>query len=438
MKRIISIMLTALLICTLTACSDQLDDPSTVPESSNPAITPERETYLAMDIFSDEFNPFGMDWPFTVFEASFSKGSDKFEGKSRFVLSMTGEGNMYACIAYLADISGLGLDEDGKFAILNDYLKNGGFYEFEGTDDRIVTIRQANPNDDRYEYVEADGSHGASGGGCVIDISFYVDEPDVMKYTHLIQDNYDLITLSSIGDYFDTTTDFNESGITVNLYKDEVVTSVVYYVQDTESIRQDIVANVESDWWEWGGNQITWISYNDMIGNNLTFDIDANAITIDQKNKDLNSVPISEGSLTALGFVFDEAGICGVYEDREPHYKSVAIARPEWGEFTEGWNIEFMDTDIKGYSLRITFHASENKYRVSLDKDGKSCSYEGFFDRDEFGWEYPNIEMVHEMFGDAFDSEGKNIYYPALDHFEQYVHDHFDMSIDELYLASKQ
>ncbi len=46
--------------------------------------------------------------------------------------------------------------------------------------------------------------------------------------------------------------------------------------------------------------------------------------------------------------------------------------------------------------------------------------------------------MVHEMFGDAFDSEGKNIYYPALDHFEQYVHDHFDMSIDELYLASKQ
>jgi hypothetical protein len=42
------------------------------------------------------------------------------------------------------------------------------------------------------------------------------------------------------------------------------------------------------------------------------------------------------------------------------------------------------------------------------------------------------------MFGDAFDSEGKELYYPALAYFEQYVQEHFGMSVDELYAAPKQ
>jgi hypothetical protein len=85
-----------------------------------------------MDIFGDALNPCGMDWPFTVFEASFSKGSNKLDGKCPFTLSMTGEGNMYACVAYQADVAGLGLDEEGKFALLNAYLENGGFVSSRG------------------------------------------------------------------------------------------------------------------------------------------------------------------------------------------------------------------------------------------------------------------------------------------------------------------
>ena len=97
-----------------------------------------------------------------------------------------------------------------------------------------------------------------------------------------------------------------------------------------------------------------------------------------------------------------------------------------------------MDTDIKGYSLRITWHASEGMYRIAIDKDGESCSYECYPEKDQFGWEYPDIETVHRMFGDAFDSEGKELYYPALAYFEQYVQEHFGMSVDELYAAPKQ
>jgi hypothetical protein len=127
-----------------------------------------------------------------------------------------------------------------------------------------------------------------------------------------------------------------------------------------------------------------------------------------------------------------------VYEEREPHYKSIAIARPEWGEFPEDWNIEFMDTVINGYSLRITYHANDGRYHISLDKDGESCAYDCYPDKDEFGWEYPDIETVHRMFGDAFDSQGKELYYPALAHFEQFVQERFGMSVDELYVAPKQ
>ncbi len=458
MKRTISAILAALLICTLAACSNQPVEPTEPPESpptsSNPVVTPdnstppestsdptpEREPYSAMDIFGAEFNPFGMERPdiFTVFEASFSKGSNKFEGKCPFSLSMTGEGNMYACIAYQADVAGLGLDEGGKFELLEEYRANDYFCEFEGADGQIVTIRQATPDDDRYEYVEADGTHDFTGGGCVIDITYYVDEADVEKYTQLVQDNYDLNALSPIADYFDTATDFSECGISVNLHKDEAKTFVVYYVPDVETIRQNIAENVDSDWWEWYGNMETYIAYNDAIGNKLTFDSKGGAVTIEQSNKDFNLPPVTEGSLTALGFGFDDAGTCGVYEEREPHYKSVAIARPEWGEFDGGWNIEFMDTDINGYSLRITYHASEGKYQISLEKDGVGCSYQSYPATDDKGWEEPDLDTVHRMFNDAFGTKEKELYYAPLEYFEQYVQEHFGMSVDELYAAPKQ
>ena len=453
MKRVLSALLVVMLAASLAACSSQpieptdappqetaapsaLPDDSTPPEPT-PEPTPEREPYAALDILEAEFNPFGMDMPITVFAASFNKGSDKMEGKAQFVLSMTGSGNMFAVVAYQADVAGLGLDDAGKMELLDEYAANDGFLEFTGKDGRIVTIKRADPNDDRYEYVESDGSHGISGAGCVVELTYNVPDADIEKYTQLVRDNYSVDALMPIADFFDTNTDFAECGITVNVFKDEAHAYAAYRLPNVEAVMQDMRSNGDAKWWEWDGMMQTAFMH-DNIESKLTFDTEDGAITVEQRQTEISAQPAAEGSLDALGFGFDDAGMCGVFEDREPHYKSVAIARPEWGEFSEGWNIEFMDTDIKGYSLRITYHAEDGRYHISVDKDGESCAYDCYPEKDEFGWEYPDIETVHRMFGDAFDSQGKELYYPALAHFEQFVQEHFGMSVDELYAAPKE
>ncbi len=387
-----------------------------------------------MDIFSDEFNPFGMDSPFTVFAAEFNKGSAKL-GNNQFVLSMTGSGNMFACVAYIADVSGLGLDEGGKFALLEEYRANGYFCEFIGSDGQIVTIRQADPNDDRYEYVEADGSHDFTGGGCVIDITFLINAADVEKYTDLVRDNYNLNALTSVADYLDVVPDFRECGISVNLHKNEVNAYAVYYLPNVDAVQKSIEENVQSDWWEWNGMMETVIRYGP-IESKLTCDGKGGAITIGQANANLSTAMgefvEAEVSLTKFGFGFDDAGTCGVYAQHEPHYMNVAIHRPEWGEHPDDWNIEYLD-QLNGYGLRITYHLSEDKYHITLDKGNERAAFDYFPATGKYTDEYPDLDTVKRMFNDAFGTEGDGFYEKPLAYFEQLVQDRFGMSIEELY-----
>ena len=439
MKRIISALLAVLLICMLAACSNQpvgSTEPSSIPQESEtlPEATPEREPYTPMDIFGDEFNPAGMDMPTTVFQATFNKGSDKTDGKAQFVLSMTGSGNMFAVVAYQADAAGL--SEDEKNERINEYLK-GGYCHIDGTDGRWVDIKQADPNDDRYEYVEADGQHGQNGAGCVIDITYFINNADIEKYIQLVRDNYSADALDPISNYFDKNADFAECGISVNVYKDEARAYAVYYLPDVNAVMQEMQANGDAGWWEWNGMTQTAFEHNG-VESKLTFDTEGGAITVEQLHAQLSAQPTAEGSLTALGFGFDDAGTCGVYEERDPHYISIAIAKPEWGEFDGDWNIEFMDTNIKGYSLRITYHADDGRYHISVDKDGESCAYECYPEKEQYGWEYPDLDTVHRMFNDAFGTKEKELYSVPLERFEQFVQEHFDMSVDELYSLPKQ
>lgn len=61
-------------------------------------------------------------------------------------------------------------------------------------------------------------------------------------------------------------------GIYVNQHKNEVKTSVIYYVSDVEAVRKRVAENLKSDWWAWNRNQETWIQYDDQIGNKLIVD----------------------------------------------------------------------------------------------------------------------------------------------------------------------
>ena len=450
MKRIVSVILATLLISIFSACSGQAveltEQPAlsptateststqdnSMPTEPTPKPALERESYSLMDIFGEEFNPFGMEWPCTVVAASFDKGAAKLDGRNLYRLLMTGSG-IYACIAYHADVAGLGLDEAGKLELLEEYRTNG-YLEFTGADGRIVTVRQANPDDDRYEYVEADGNQGFTGAGCVIELTYFVPDSDLGKYTQLVRDNYSVEGLAVISDYLNVETDFAECSINANLHKGSADVSVVYSVPNIDTVRENIAANVKSDWWEWNGNMETEIGNSDAAGYKLTFDSNSGVITVSQWTKGFNA---PEGSLTALGFDFDEAGVCGVYEQREPHYISIAITRPEWSEHPDGWNIEFMDSDVNGYSVIMWYYADEDRYDIQIDRDNVSAKYT-YFTKGELDFCYPDTDTVRQMFNAAFGTEGDSFYHMPFELFMQYVQENFGMSVDELYAAPKQ
>ncbi|MGI6072773.1 MAG: leucine-rich repeat domain-containing protein [Lachnospiraceae bacterium] len=142
----------------------------------------------------------------------------------------------------------------------------------------------------------------------------------------------------------------------------------------------------------------------------------------------------SENSLMGLGFGFDDAGTCGVYEQREPHYASVAITRPEWGEHPDGWDIELSDSDVNGYTLIMWYYADEGKWMISIEGDngGKYDYYPATGKHDV------HAENVPQVFNAVFGTQGDGFRDKPLAHFEQWIMKLFGKSIDELYALPKQ
>ena len=142
----------------------------------------------------------------------------------------------------------------------------------------------------------------------------------------------------------------------------------------------------------------------------------------------------SENSLMGLGFVFDDAGTCGVYEQREPHYASVAIHRPEWGEHPDGWNIELSDTDVNGYPLYMWYYANEDRWMISIEGEGG-----GKYDYYPATGKYnDHTDYIPQIFNGVFGTQGDGFRDKPLAHFEQWVMKLFGKSIDELYALPKQ
>lgn len=131
-----------------------------------------------------------------------------------------------------------------------------------------------------------------------------------------------------------------------------------------------------------------------------------------------------------LGFTANEDEAACLYEKSGLR---IAIHRPEWGASPEEWNIKFHDPDVNGYSLVMQYYAGEGKWHVSMEKGGAYCAYDDYPATDTKGWEDPGIEAVHQMVGDAFHSQGKELYYKPLEYFEQVVQELFGMTVEELY-----
>lgn len=429
MKRVLSVLLLILLAASLVACSPQAEPAETpVPgqtETPNPSLPPDPGSFVPMDIFGNTFNPYAdEDFPtnFTIYAAAFSKGAAKLEGKSPYILSMTAEGKIDESIAFLAKLAGI-TDAQTTAQQAEDF-KNDGYCEFDGVGNAVFTIRETDRGDDRYEYVK--GFHA--------EIWINLTEAQVPRYFSLIRDSFNVNALTAARDYFDVTPVFDECAIAVNLHKKQVCVEMRYTVADVAAVQKSIAETVKSNWYDVKNGKMGF-SYG-IFGIELLFDGKGGNIYVNETTSDTKSVLSAyvepEVSFAKLGFGFDLENICGVYEQHEPHYMSLAVHRPEWGEFDGGWNLEYYDT-VNGYVMRITYHADEHKYRITADKNDVGGAFNYFPATGKYVDEHPDSDTIRQVFNGVFGTEGEDFYDKPIAYFEQLVQDRFGMSIDEFY-----
>jgi len=420
MKRIVSVLVLVslvLLILSMTACSPQTQ--------TSVSPTPEPELFVPEDIFDSRFDPYAdVAFPdnFTVYAAMFDIGIEKLGGTPHFTLSMTAENKTEESIKYLAGLAGLE-DEEVITSHLDGFLSYG-YCEFQDPEGSVFAIRRTDRHDDRYEYVE--GLHA--------DITVNISEEDVQDHLQLFRDCFSVNALTAVSGHFDTTPLFDECVFAVNLHKREVRMDMLYPVSDTETVWDKITENVQFTWYDTQNGKMGF-SYG-IFDIQLVYDKNGGNIYVTESTSVMDSVLSAyaepEVSLSKLGFGFGQDGLCGVYEQREPHYTSVAVHRPEWGEFNEDWNIEFLD-ELNGYMLRITYFESEDKFHISADKDGSGAAFDYYIQPGKYDGEFPDKEMVSQFFNDAFGTEGEGFYYKPVEHLERLVQDQFGMSVLELY-----
>lgn len=143
-------------------------------------------------------------------------------------------------------------------------------------------------------------------------------------------------------------------------------------------------------------------------------------------------------AFTRLGFAFLDYKGTYFYEETEPHALNLYIHRADWDTVVAAdqrldWSMEFYDSDVNGYKLYMLYYAEEGLYRFTLEKDGVEARLEITPATGERGGESPDLDTAHQMFGDAFGIEGKELYDAPVKHFDQFLRDRFGMGIEELY-----
>lgn len=432
MKRFCTLLLVITMILTMTACSQQsakvTQTPASTPtqsqEQSTPTITPEPEPFAPKDIFGSEFNPFfDVEFPdsFNIYGALFDIGDPKFDGKAKYVLSMTAEGKTNEAITFLAKLAGI-KDADGANKYVDEFNK-GGFCEFQSADGSLFTIRKTNQNDDRYQYVE----------GCHADIQVNLNEDVSSKYILLVGDNYNVNALNVAANYFDVKPIFEECGIYVNLHKKSIEINMRYAVKDVAAIQQNMQKNIKSTWYD-ANNGKMGLSYG-MIDMEILFDSRRSQISVTEKTSEMQNAladyTASDVSLSSLGFNYAEKDALCTYEDKRKNI-SIAIYKPEWGNRNDGWNIEYLH-EVNGYNLAMWYNAQKQEFRIQADKGSSSAVYYYFIKTNKYGEEWPDPDTVKKQFKAAFGTQDGDVYQRAMSLFEQTIQERFGMSWEKLY-----
>ena len=398
----------------LTGCTGGTDESSGESPTQEPKYAPEDIFQESLHFYGEE----GLPHTFQVFGVSFDTAAEQAEGKNIFTVSMTAPGDGFDAISYHADAAGL--PEDVKKDRIDEYMAKG-MCVLEGDAGQEILIRKTIPEDDRYQYVE----------GCLIEIKYYIDEENVEKYIKMAQDNYSAQAVAPLEEHLGKEPDWTRIGFFLNSHKNIASFYVAYPVDDVPSATEGITQNLGDFWYDAESGMLGFL-YGildirlDLVENNNTIYVTQTMDTFDTPFSDY--IP-PENSLTQLGFGFDEDMSCGVYEVREPRYTSIAIHRPEWGDFPENWNIEYMD-QINGVPFRVTYHAQENYYHFMVEE---KAAYNYYLDSQSFTEEHPSYEVVEQAFNQAFGTQGDDFYEMPLLQFQQVVQEYFGLTVEELY-----
>ncbi len=149
----------------------------------------------------------------------------------------------------------------------------------------------------------------------------------------------------------------------------------------------------------------------------------------------LFSLPYEPLTLKNLGFVPDNTEGIFMYEKHEGIYTNILIDHTDKVE--KEFDIAFFQPISDEYRVNMFyFVASKKLYVKADDNDQGGASFWILMDTDAYTdeWCSDNDKTVEEYFIQAYnDPSIKDVYQHSVDLMEQYIHDAFSMTLDELY-----
>ena len=436
-RAIFVFLLIATLLVLFTGCGTaENETPGTEDEAPAQAAdetddqTVEVSAAVPADLLSDGMNVFsGVAFPegYTVFAAGFENNVDFFF----YDLYLTAAGDPQEIITYISNLLGDSSEESIQQNI--DYYTSEGGVGVDGRMDEIgldVNCKITPTEETYYDYDYV--------AGCSLRLRASIDDPS--SYEKIIEENYNLNSLSEVANYFSVTPITGKSEIYVLKNHNNAQLNAVYNtVDDVAGVMESMKASLTNEGFDEAYTTMNLTVYGE-VSNRIYFDVDNNSICVFQclsdSGKNYKDYQLATTGLTALGFTsYIESDALCEYRD-EANSQSIAINIPEWGSRPNAWEnscVQFLK-GINGYLLAIWYYPDQGRYVVQADKDETSAKYEYYTATGEFSEEYPDPDAVQAQFGDMYSGfDVEDVYTESIELFQGCVSDTFGMSIDELY-----
>ncbi|NLV51361.1 MAG: hypothetical protein GXY20_11790 [Clostridiales bacterium] len=398
--------------------------------------TPEVTAAVPADLFSDEMNVFsGVAFPdgYTLYAAGYENKVDSFF----YDLYLTAAGDPEEIITYVSTLLGDSSEESVQQYI--DTFNSDGGVGIDGTLDEIgfdVNCKITPTEEDIYDYDYV--------AGCNLRFRVSIEDPSV--YDEIIENSYNLNSLSEAANYFSVTPVTGGSQIYVLKNRNNVQITAVYdTVDNVAGVMESMKAGMTYQGFDEKNNTMNLMEYGE-VHNNIFFDLDGNTVDVFQvlsdPGKSYKDYQLATTALTALGFTsYIESDALCEYKD-EANDLNIVINIPEWGSRPDDWEnscVQFFKI-INGYVLGIWYYPEEQKYVVQADKDDTSAKFQYNEKTGEIAEEWASSGEPKEQFISMFaDSAQEDVYMQCVEIFKKYVSDTFGMSVGELYdLASSK